>query len=99
MELNNNSNDDDTHAKLDEPSRAMPFEIDLNEPPLSSPRDSLPAAELSPPPSRHRVALLDINAAPPSEAEPDHCVESVNSGYGNILPSSSFEFLFVFSWF
>uniref|UniRef100_A0A2N9IQA2 PHD-type domain-containing protein n=1 Tax=Fagus sylvatica TaxID=28930 RepID=A0A2N9IQA2_FAGSY len=85
MELNNNSNDDDTHAKLDEPSRAMPFEIDLNEPPLSSPRDSLPAAELSPPPSRHRVALLDINAAPPSEAEPDHCVESVNSGVRHIV--------------
>jgi hypothetical protein len=79
MELN------ESHAKPpEEPSRAMPFHIDLNEPPLS-------AGDLSPGPpspvnsagaSRGRAALLDINAAPPSEAEGDECVQSMSSGYG-----------------
>ncbi|KAL4639126.1 hypothetical protein ACB092_03G195200 [Castanea dentata] len=73
--------------ELNEPTRAMPFDIDLNEPPLPSPRAShlsppppSPPPPLPPPPSRPRAAvLLDINAAPPIEPDADQCLQSVNS--------------------
>ncbi len=78
----------------------MPFEIDLNETPLSSPRDSLLATELSPSlPSLHCIVFLDINVAPLCEIEPDELVESINSGYGNIFVTLSFDFCLYFIGF
>ncbi|KAE8023446.1 hypothetical protein FH972_009137 [Carpinus fangiana] len=86
MELN------ESHAKPpEEPSRPMPFNIDLNELPLSA-GDLSPA---SPSPvnsagaSRGRAVLLDINAAPPSEAEGDECVQSMSSGM-HVVRDTSF---------
>lgn len=91
--------------ELNEPTRAMPFDIDLNEPPLPSPRDSHlssppapPPSPPPPPPSRPRAAvLLDINAAPPIEPDADQCLQSMNSRYAYLSLSICFCF-FLFNF-
>ncbi|KAJ0095444.1 hypothetical protein Patl1_16168 [Pistacia atlantica] len=76
MELNGNG----SHSKLEE-SRSKPFDIDLNETPLSSPRETVVTgapADVTPEPHHSgqgirgagaAVGLLDINALPPVEEE------------------------------
>ncbi|EEF36987.1 conserved hypothetical protein [Ricinus communis] len=76
----------------------LPFDIDLNETPLSSPRETA----LSPPPSdvvagegsggRRKVSFLDINALPTEaegqeEEQQQECSDFVNSSWGNFIIS------------
>ncbi|XP_012085354.1 methyl-CpG-binding domain-containing protein 9 isoform X2 [Jatropha curcas] len=78
----------DFHDKPGE-SRSVPFDIDLNETPLSSPRETFVSStrddSLAPPPAqgsaggKGRLVLLDINALP-TEAEGEESGEFVNSG-------------------
>lgn len=72
-------NSNGSNSKLAE-SRSKPFDIDLNETPLSSPRETVvTGAPADVTPERHSsqrihaggaaVGLLDINALPPVEEE------------------------------
>lgn len=85
-------------GKLPEPesnarpgTRSRPFEIDLNETPLPSPREFLAAAEPVQPAGfdingserlRRGVRLFDINASPPREADGEGFVEQSYGGGG-----------------
>ncbi|KAF2286632.1 hypothetical protein GH714_023035 [Hevea brasiliensis] len=92
MELN------DSDGKSGE-SRSLPFDIDLNETPLSSPRDIVVAVtgdDVVPTPAKgedvrdakSKLVFLDINALP-SEAEGEGNGELVNSGMHSVPDASS----------
>ncbi|KAK4842027.1 hypothetical protein QYF36_014509 [Acer negundo] len=73
-----------------EESRCKPFEIDLNETPVCSPRETVSSAERIPAGRScggGRVGLLDINALPPSDEE---TTEFENSGVHGVRDSINY---------